>query len=40
MKNTCTNVKCSIDFSKLILKNMLLFNYIFVVKVRFVNNVN
>lgn len=40
MKNTCTNVKSLLYFSKLFLKNNVAFNYIFVVYDYIVNNIN
>ena len=40
MKNTCTNVKSLLYFSKLFLKNNAVFNYIFVVCGYIVNNIN
>lgn len=40
MKNTCTNVKSLLCFSKLFLKKNAVFNYIFVVYGYIVNNIN
>ena len=40
MKNTCTNVKSLLYFSKSFLKNNAVFNYIFVVYGYIVNNMN